>query len=774
MEPVYIDIHIHTSSNPEELNDNYDIETLFNNVRNKAQAQSILLSLTDHNTINKIAYLTALEKCGTDIHLILGVELHIHYVVDTEAYHCHMFFKNDITEQTIDSINHILDKLYPQKTVEKKDTSIPTLDKVINEFDKFDFVLLPHGGQSHATFNKAIPSDKKFDTMIERSIYYNQFDGFTARSDTKRDETDKYFQRLGISEFVNLITCSDNYDPQEYPSAKAKDAEPFIPTWMFSEPTFEGFRLSLSEKSRLVYSQTKPESWSENIEKVNYKNDKLDIDAQFSSGLNVIIGGSSSGKTLLADSIWRKLSKKPFNESNYKEFGVENINIVNPSEMVPHYLGQNYIMKLIGNDSEQGIENIEIIKSLFPDNREIATRVSRSLNILKTDLTELIQAVEDIETLEGKLRTIPQIGRLLVLNPVKENIISPLLPNENQRTSINYDKIEKINHIKTLKEIKILLQNNPFVPDYNKNIDELIELLQTAYKYSEIEHEVFQEINNANKTYAAILITESQEDQTKTQKINELSNHIRQYVYLNRKFKKHLLSIASYHDEFGTKEVNSSGHSLFIKNQYKINKEVVLEVFNSMLKSGNRIATFDDIIPQKLYENNFSKQKPKVANYDDFINRVYKDFEQRNKTIYSIRTKEGKDFNRLSAGWKTSVLLDLILGYNQDIAPIIIDQPEDNLATKYINDGLVKAIKKVKKSKQIILVSHNATIPMMGDAQQIIFCENKNGIITIRSASLEGDIEGKPVLDIIASITDGGKPSIKKRVKKYNLKKFTE
>lgn len=685
-----------------------------------------------------------------------------------------MFFKNDITEQTIDSINHILDKLYPQKTVEKKDTSIPTLDKVINEFDKFDFVLLPHGGQSHATFNKAIPSDKKFDTMIERSIYYNQFDGFTARSDTKRDETDKYFQRLGISEFVNLITCSDNYDPQEYPSAKAKDAEPFIPTWMFSQPTFEGFRLSLSEKSRLVYSQTKPESWSENIEKVNYKNDKLDIDAQFSSGLNVIIGGSSSGKTLLADSIWRKLSKKPFNESNYKEFGVENINIVNPSEMVPHYLGQNYIMKLIGNDSEQGIENIEIIKSLFPDNREIATRVSRSLNILKTDLTELIQAVEDIETLEGKLRTIPQIGRLLVLNPVKENIISPLLPNENQRTSINYDKIEKINHIKTLKEIKILLQNNPFVPDYNKNIDELIELLQTAYKYSEIEHEVFQEINNANKTYAAILITESQEDQTKTQKINELSNHIRQYVYLNRKFKKHLLSIASYHDEFGTKEVNSSGHSLFIKNQYKINKEVVLEVFNSMLKSGNRIATFDDIIPQKLYENNFSKQKPKVANYDDFINRVYKDFEQRNKTIYSIRTKEGKDFNRLSAGWKTSVLLDLILGYNQDIAPIIIDQPEDNLATKYINDGLVKAIKKVKKSKQIILVSHNATIPMMGDAQQIIFCENKNGIITIRSASLEGDIEGKPVLDIIASITDGGKPSIKKRVKKYNLKKFTE
>ena len=131
--------------------------------------------------------------------------------------------------------------------------------------------------------------------------------------------------------------------------------------------------------------------------------------------------------------------------------------------------------------------------------------------------------------------------------------------------------------------------------------------------------------------------------------------------------------------------------------------------------------------------------------------------------IKQSKTKDDKDFESLSAGWKTSVLLDLILGYDKDIAPIIIDQPEDNLATKYINDGLVAAIKKVKKNKQIILVSHNATIPMMGDAQQIIYCENS-----------QGKINGTPVLDLIASITDGGKPSIKKRVKKYNLKKFTE
>ena len=565
MEPVYIDIHIHTLSNPDNLNVDYDVETLFSKVRSKAQGQSILLSFTDHNVINKKAYITALDACSTDIHLILGVELHIHYVPETEAYHCHMFFKNEVTEQSIDDINSILKRLYPQKTVEKKDTSIPTLDKVINEFDNYDFVLLPHGGQSHATFNKAIPPTKKFDTMMERSVYYNQFDGFTARSESKRDETDKYFQKLGISDFVNLVTCSDNYDPDRYPDAKAKDAEPFIPTWMFSQPTFEGFRLSLSEKSRLIYSQTKPESWSEKIESVKYKNEFLDIDVQFSSGLNVVIGGSSSGKTLLVDSIWRKLSKKSFEDSNYKDFDVENINVVNPSEMTPHYLGQNYIMKVIGNDSEQGIEDIEIIKSLFPDNREISAQVGNNLATLKKDLTELIRTVEDIESIEHKMRVTPQVGRLLVLKPIRQNIISTLLPKSNERNSISYENSKKTSHITTLLEIKTILRNNPFVPNYNTTIDELIKVLQTVYKYSEVENSVFTTIENANSTYASILRAESQEDQTKTQQFNELIKQISDYIYLNRKFKKYLHAIASYQVEFETREIKSSGHSLFIK-----------------------------------------------------------------------------------------------------------------------------------------------------------------------------------------------------------------
>ena len=400
--------------------------------------------------------------------------------------------------------------------------------------------------------------------------------------------------------------------------------------------------------------------------------------------------------------------------------------------------------------------------------------MSEKISLDSSDITQLIQTVKDIKSIEDKLNTTSQIGRLLVFNAVKQNIITGFVPQEENRDIIRYSKDKKEAHITALLEIKEVLSRNPFVKEQNVTIDGLIAMLQEIYRYSEMEAMVYKEIKDASDNYATQLRTESQEDQTKTQEFNNLLESAKQYIYLNRKFMKHLNSIAAYHDEIETKEIVSSGHHLYISNQFKMNKDVVLNAFNYMLKSGKKIICFDDIRPQCLYESNFSKQKPKVQDYNDFIDRVYNEFVSMNKTVYKIKTKDDKDFESLSAGWKTSVLLDLILGYDKDIAPIIIDQPEDNLATKYINDGLVEAIKKVKKNKQIILVSHNATIPMMGDAQQIIYCENSQGKIVIRSAPLEGEINGTPVLDLIASITDGGKPSIKKRVKKYNLKKFTE
>ncbi|MGO4988762.1 hypothetical protein ACTQ46_10995 [Gallicola sp. Sow4_E12] len=57
MKITFVDIHIHTSENPNELPADYNIQELLKNMRVIAEEYPILLSLTDHNTINKDAYL---------------------------------------------------------------------------------------------------------------------------------------------------------------------------------------------------------------------------------------------------------------------------------------------------------------------------------------------------------------------------------------------------------------------------------------------------------------------------------------------------------------------------------------------------------------------------------------------------------------------------------------------------------------------------------------------------------------------------------------------
>jgi hypothetical protein len=62
MEPVFLDLHIHTSENPNNLDPNYAIETLIGKIKQVSEDSDFLISFTDHNTINKNVYLKAVEK----------------------------------------------------------------------------------------------------------------------------------------------------------------------------------------------------------------------------------------------------------------------------------------------------------------------------------------------------------------------------------------------------------------------------------------------------------------------------------------------------------------------------------------------------------------------------------------------------------------------------------------------------------------------------------------------------------------------------------------
>ncbi|MGH9761040.1 MAG: AAA family ATPase, partial [Blastocatellia bacterium] len=124
-----------------------------------------------------------------------------------------------------------------------------------------------------------------------------------------------------------------------------------------------------------------------------------------------------------------------------------------------------------------------------------------------------------------------------------------------------------------------------------------------------------------------------------------------------------------------------------------------------------------------------------------------------------------KDFSKLSLGQQQSVLLALMLSSDSN-APLIIDQPEDNLDGEFIFYSLVPALRQAKERRQVIIVTHNANIAVLGDAEQIIALKSTsdNGQIVAR-----GSIDDPATRKIVCQILEGAEEAFKKRANIYGL-----
>ena len=772
MEAIYVDLHIHTSENADNLNKNYNIDELIRNINKKSNGRQALISLTDHNTINKDAYLKFIDKNEENIKIILGTELHIKNHETKPAYHCHIYFDiKNINDKEIDNLNSILDELYPKKLVEKMDNSIPKIDKIINSFENYDFILVPHGGQNHATFETSIDPNSTCDETIERTIYYNQIEGFSARSNKGLEATKEYLKKLGIGSFVNLITGSDNYNPTKYPSAKSDEASEFVPTWMYASPDFRGLKLALSEDSRLEYAINPTMDDYNIIKSIKLKNKKIDIDVELTQGLNVIIGESSSGKSLFVDSVYNRITNK-IEDCEYEEdFKISDMKIEDELGAEPYYIEQNFIAKAIRNKNE--LNTIPIIKDLFPEDEYNQNAIDAQLSEIKKILNNFVKSIKKVETSYEKIKKIQNINNLLTKGEVTENHIQLLEVHDDLIEKIKYTKDDITNDIKQIKEIKKNVKRNTLYEGNEENFDIIIDDLTELNKKYKFEEKIRKIINKYIKRYDDQINTRNSNNSSIIKNKKSLIKNIASYISGTNEFYESLKAMLSINYEIKSIEKEFEGNKLYIINNLKISEEILLDTIKSYINTKKiKILSLSDLKPKDLFKENFVKSK--ISNYEDFANNIYNDISSKNKKVYKVIDFKGNDFEKLSPGWKTAIILDIMLKYDEDNAPLIIDQPEDNLANSYINDGLIKSLKRAKLNKQVLIVSHNATIPMLGDAQNIILCRNSDNKIKIVSEKLEGKIDEKPVIDYIAEITDGGKKAIKKRFKKYNFKKYRE
>lgn len=111
-----------------------------------------------------------------------------------------------------------------------------------------------------------------------------------------------------------------------------------------------------------------------------------------------------------------------------------------------------------------------------------------------------------------------------------------------------------------------------------------------------------------------------------------------------------------------------------------------------------------------------------------------------------------------SIGQRASALILFILTQdNNDV--IFIDQPEDDLDNKVIYDEVISAIAKKKPNIQFVFATHNANIPVLGDAERILVVDYQDTKIDVSQGNIDLGDTHKQIVDIM----EGGKDAFERR-----------
>ncbi|GMM90683.1 TrlF family AAA-like ATPase [Vibrio fortis] len=132
---------------------------------------------------------------------------------------------------------------------------------------------------------------------------------------------------------------------------------------------------------------------------------------------------------------------------------------------------------------------------------------------------------------------------------------------------------------------------------------------------------------------------------------------------------------------------------------------------------------------------------------------------------------KGKTVDKLSVGQRGTFYVCLKLATDPFGSPFIFDQPEDDLDNDFIMKQLVPLFRRIKKYRQVIIVTHNANLVVNSDAEQIVIASNESEVLSYQSGAVEdGPISSdNSIRARICGILEGGGYAFEQRERKYGL-----
>jgi len=129
---------------------------------------------------------------------------------------------------------------------------------------------------------------------------------------------------------------------------------------------------------------------------------------------------------------------------------------------------------------------------------------------------------------------------------------------------------------------------------------------------------------------------------------------------------------------------------------------------------------------------------------------------------YVIRS-QGLELRELSPGQRGLVLLMFYLLVDKSARPLLLDQPEENLDNQTVRAYLVPALRQAVQRRQVIAVTHNPNLAIVGDADQLIIAAHTDGKFSYSSGSLAHLAVGLGSIDVL----EGTHAAFKNREWKY-------
>jgi hypothetical protein len=645
--------------------------------------------------------------------------------------------------------------------------------------------------------------------------------------------------------------------------------------WVKADTTFNGLKQILFEPTeRVKISELQPFTKKDYyvIEKVVFDDENFSPEPiYFNEGLTCIIGGKSTGKSILLNNMASKIDKKQVDDKydkvnpNLKNLSINNIAVYwrdgeeagknKDRERKIIYIPQAYLNRLSDDYSEK-TEIDDIIQEIILQNAEAKTIYDKVYNEITEVKTTIDKKIYDLLLSHKRLA---EIENSLKENGNSKDIEKSLTDLKKQKDILvkdieisDKDILEYDNAIARTRQNNIDLDTNERNVEELKTIDSLFDPRELDFKFNDfikmsIDAELLKQTKiirkewrikqekliksieesnikiKENLAFDNIIITKIQ-PQIETneavsiitkqiQKDDELLEKAKQYeVKLNELQKKCdeiLESIVTntynhkyIHNNFAEYIENNPTYTIddmvfkvrvpFRAEKY-INK--VKDIFDKR-KLKTIIEGLDDITENDYDEKHIKMLLDSIINSDGDVLKKGCDIEEALRIItsdwfnvtYTI-DMEGDTIREMSPGKKALVLLKLLISLAESNCPILIDQPEDDLDNRSIYYELVEFIKKKKKERQIILVTHNANIVLGCDAEEVIIAnqEGKNAAnhskrFEYRSGSIEnnekiyesgkikkGILNEKGIQEQICEILEGGPDAFKIREQKYIL-----